>query len=163
METENDRVAEKDYLDLLDISTEVGEKEKNQLFQWVKPIHWDDEDGNLDPWIAAHAREFGVDVECVLSKEVHSESFSKDTEDSFQGALNSHQEVDSISIGQSSRPSVAGTFASGYDGSRSETDDGSDNAWEDIGECQQSQYPMSQFTCENDFTYWLHTRWRPCL
>ena len=49
MEAENDRVAEKDYLDLLDISTEVGEKEENQLFQWVKPIHRDDEDGNPDP------------------------------------------------------------------------------------------------------------------
>ncbi|RVW75460.1 hypothetical protein CK203_061508 [Vitis vinifera] len=83
MEAENDRVAEKDYLDLLNISARV-------------------------------------DVERVLSEEVHSESFSKDTEDSFQGALNSHQEVDSTSIGQSSRPSAAGTSASGYDGSRGE-------------------------------------------
>ena len=32
METENDRVAEKDYLDLLEISAEVGEEEDNQLF-----------------------------------------------------------------------------------------------------------------------------------
>ena len=32
MEAENDRVAEKDYLDLLDISAEVGEEEDNQLF-----------------------------------------------------------------------------------------------------------------------------------
>ncbi|RVW44266.1 hypothetical protein CK203_099601 [Vitis vinifera] len=31
----NDRVAEKDYLDLLDISVEVGEEEDNQLFQWA--------------------------------------------------------------------------------------------------------------------------------
>ena len=38
MEAENDRVAEKDYLDLLDISAEVGEEEDNQFF----PIktHW---------------------------------------------------------------------------------------------------------------------------
>ena len=82
----------------------------------------------------------------MLSEEVHSESFSKDTKDS-------HQEVDSTSIGQSSRPSVAGTSASGYDSSRGETDDGSDHAEGDIGESQQSQYPMSQFTCENDFTH----------
>ena len=33
MEVENDRVVEKDYLDLLDISVEVCEKENNQLFQ----------------------------------------------------------------------------------------------------------------------------------
>ena len=55
METENDRVAEKNYLDLLDISADVGEEEDNQLFQWVRPIYLDDEVGNLDPQIAAHA------------------------------------------------------------------------------------------------------------
>ncbi|RVW92711.1 hypothetical protein CK203_041643 [Vitis vinifera] len=81
---QNDRVAEKDYLDLLDISAEVGEEEDNQLFQWVRPIHLDDEVENPDPRIAAHAREFGVNVERVLSEEVHSESFSKDTDDSHQ-------------------------------------------------------------------------------
>ena len=127
MEAENDRVAEKDYLDILDILAEVGEEEENQLFQWVKPIHLDDEVGNPDPRIATHAREFGVDVERVLSEKVHSESFSKDTEDSFQGALNSHQEVDSTSIGQSSRLSATSISTSGYDGSKSGTDDGSDH------------------------------------
>ena len=95
----------------------------------------DDEVGNLDPRIAAHAREFGVNVERVLS-EVHSESFIKDTEDSFQGALDSHQEVDSTSASQNSRPSAIGTFASSYDGSRGGTNDESDNARGDIGECQ---------------------------
>ena len=90
MEAKNDQVAEKDYFDLLDISAKMGEKEDNQLFQWVRPIHLDDEVGNSDSRIVAHAWEFGVDVECVLSKEVHRESFSKDIEDSIQGALNSH-------------------------------------------------------------------------
>ncbi|RVW74958.1 hypothetical protein CK203_049908 [Vitis vinifera] len=123
MEAENDRVAEKDYLDLLDISAEVGEEEDNQLFQWVRPIHLDDEVGNPDPRIAAHAREFGVNVERVLSEEVHSESFSKDTDDSLHVTY-SQQEIDSISAGHSSRPSAAGTSASGYDGSRGGTDDG---------------------------------------
>ncbi|RVW95339.1 hypothetical protein CK203_034151 [Vitis vinifera] len=97
MEAENDRVAEKDYLDLLDISAEVGEEEDNQLFQWVRPIHLDDEVGNPDPRIAAHAREFGVNVERVLSEEVHSESFSKDTDDSLH-ATYSQQEIDSTSV-----------------------------------------------------------------
>ena len=90
MEAENDQVTEKDYLDLLDITTEVGEEEDNQLFQWVRPIHLDDKVGNPDPRIAAHAQEFGVNVERVLSEEVHFESFSKATEDSFQATLNSH-------------------------------------------------------------------------
>ncbi|RVX07719.1 hypothetical protein CK203_021897 [Vitis vinifera] len=153
MEAENDRVAEKDYLDLLDISAEVGEEEDNQLFQWVRPIHLDDEVENSDPRIATHAREFGVNVERVLSEEVHSESFSKDTDDSLHATLHSHQEIDSTSVGHSSRPSAAGTSTSGYDGSRGGTDDGGDNGGGDIDERRHSQYPISQFTCENDFTH----------
>nr|CAN73152.1 hypothetical protein VITISV_025361 [Vitis vinifera] len=156
MEAENDRVAEKDYLDLLDISVKVGEEEDNQLFQWVRLIHLHDEVGNPDPRIAAHAREFGVNVEHVLSEEVHSESFSKDTDDSLQAALNSHQEIDSTSVGHSSRPSAAGTSSSSYDGSRDGTDDEGDNRGRDIDERQHSQYPISQFTCENDFTHCTH-------
>ncbi|RVW28549.1 hypothetical protein CK203_100576 [Vitis vinifera] len=69
-------------------------------------------------------------------------------------ALDSHQEVDSISAGQNSRPSAIGTFASSYDGSRDGTNDESDNARGDIGERQYSQYPMSQFTRESDFTHY---------
>ena len=90
MEAENDRVAKKNYLDLLDISAKVGEEKDNQLFQWVRHIHLDDEVGNPDPRIATHAQEFGIDVERVLSEEVHNESFSKNTKDSFQGTLDSH-------------------------------------------------------------------------
>ncbi|RVX06633.1 hypothetical protein CK203_029523 [Vitis vinifera] len=153
MEAENDRVAEKDYLDLLDISAEVGEEEDNQLFQWVRPIHLDDEVGNPDPRIAAHAREFGVNVERVLSEEVHSESFSKDTDDSLHATLHSHQEIDSTSAGHNSRPSAAGASTSGYDGLRGGTDDGGDNGGGDIDESRHSQYPINQFTCENDFTH----------
>ena len=103
----------------------------------------DDEVGNSDPQIAAHAQDFGVNVECVLSEEVHNETFSKDTEDSFQKTLNSHQEIDSISAGHSSRPSAASTSASSYDGSRGGTDDGGDNGEGDIDERRHSQYPIS--------------------
>ena len=83
MKAETDKVAKNNYLNLLDISTEFGEEEDNQLFQWVRPLHLDDEDGNPNPRIAAHVQEASVDVECVLSEEVHSESFSQDTQDSF--------------------------------------------------------------------------------
>ena len=76
MQAETDKVAKKDYLDLLDISVEFGEEEDNQLFQWVRPLHLDDENENFDPRITAHVREAGVDIERVLSKEVHSESFN---------------------------------------------------------------------------------------
>ena len=83
MQAESDKVAEKNYLDLLDISAEFGEEEDNQLFQWVRPLHLDDEDGNPYPRIDVHVRESSVDVDRVLSKEVSSESFSQDTRDSF--------------------------------------------------------------------------------
>ncbi|KAL6333911.1 hypothetical protein AAG906_039323 [Vitis piasezkii] len=86
-------------------------------------IHLDDEVRNPDPQIAAHAREFGVNV-------------------------------DFTSAGQSSRLNSTGTFASGCHGSRGGTDDRGDNMGGDIGEHQQSQYPMSQFTYENDFTHY---------
>ena len=48
MKTKNDKVTVKDYLNLLDIIAKVGEEEDNQLFQWVRPFHLDDEDGNPD-------------------------------------------------------------------------------------------------------------------
>ena len=126
MQTETDKVAEKNYLDLLDILDEFGEEEDNQLFQWVRPLHLDDEDGNPDPRIVAHVQEVSVDVDRVLSEEVHSESFSQDTGDSFQPVVTSRPSFDS-SAKHSSRPSFVDTFTTGYDGSRGKgTNDGSD-------------------------------------
>ncbi|RVW11840.1 hypothetical protein CK203_085655 [Vitis vinifera] len=105
MEAENDKFVEKDYLDLLDITTEAGEEEDNQLFQWVRPLHLDDEDGNSDPRIAAHVQETRTSQSIVTSR----------------------PSFDSTSVEHSSRPSTTSTSASGYDGSRGEeTNDGSD-------------------------------------
>ena len=106
MHAKTDKVAEKNYLDLLDISAEFGEEEDNQLFQWVIPLHLDDEDGNPDPRIAAHVQEADVDVDYILSEEVHSESFNQDTRDSFQPAVTSRPSFDS-SAEHSSRPSFS--------------------------------------------------------
>ena len=126
MQAETDKAAEKDYLDLLDISAEFGEEGDNQLFQWVRPLHLDDDNGKLDPQIAAHVREAGVDVVRVLSKNVHSESFSQETRDSFQHVVTSRPSFDS-SVEHNSRPSFVGTSTTGYDGLRGEgTNDGSD-------------------------------------
>ena len=155
MQVDTDKVAEKNYLDLLDILAEFGEEEENQLFQWVKPLHLNDEDGNPDPRIAALVREAGVDVDRVLSEEVHSESFSQDTRDSFQPAVTSRPSFD-LSAEHSNRPSFVGTSTTGYDGSRGEgTNDGSDtgNDGGDIADRQISQYPLSPFTGEDDFTH----------
>ena len=89
MEAETDKVSENNFLDLLEISAEFGEEDKNKLFQWVRPLHLDDEHENPDPRIAAHVRETSVNVEQVLFEDVHSESFSRDTRDSFQPAVTS--------------------------------------------------------------------------
>ena len=104
----------------------MGKEKDNQLFQWVKPPHLNDEFRNPIAWIAIHAWEFGVNVDRVLL-EVHSESFSKDTRDSFEVSLNFQPLVDSTSVRQSSRPSTMGTFTIDYDGSWSRTDDECDN------------------------------------
>ena len=126
MQEETDKVDEKDYLDLLDISAEFGEEEDNQLFQWVRPLYLDNENGNSDPRISTHVREAGVDVEWVLFEEVHSESLSQVTRDSFHHVVTSRPSFDS-SVEHSSRTCFAGTSTIGYDGSRGEgTNDGSD-------------------------------------
>ena len=117
MQAETDKVAEKDYLDLLDISAEFGEEVDNQLFQWVRPLHLDNENGNPNPRIVTHVREAGVDVEWVLSEEVHSESSSQETRDSLQPVVTSRLFFHS-SVEHSSRLSFAGTSTTGYDGSR---------------------------------------------
>ena len=126
IEAETDKVVETNFLDLLEILAEFGEEGENQLFQWVRPLHLDDEDGNPDPRIVVHVREVGVNVERVLFEEVHSESFSQDTRDSFQPAVTFQLSFDSI-VEHSSRQSFTSTSTTGYDGSRGEgTNDGSD-------------------------------------
>ena len=115
----------------------------------------DDEDGNPDSRIVAHVRDAGVDVDRVLLEEVHSESFSQDTRDSFQPTVTSRPSFDS-SAEHNSRHSFVGTSTTGYDGSRGEgTNDGSDtrNEGGDISDRQISQYPLSPFTREEDFTH----------
>ena len=49
IQAETDKVAENDFLDLLNILAEFGEENDNQLFQWVRPVHLDDENENPDP------------------------------------------------------------------------------------------------------------------
>ena len=126
MEVEIDKVVETNFFYLREISAKFGEEGENQLFQWVRPLHLDDEDENPDPRIVAHVREAGVNVERVLFEEVHSESFSQDTKDSFKTAVTFQPSFDST-VEHSSIPSFTGTATLGYDGLRGEgTKDGSD-------------------------------------
>ena len=69
MEVETDKVVEINFLDLLEISGEFGEEDENQLFQWVRPLHLDDEDENPDPQIVEHVREASVNVSGFYLKE----------------------------------------------------------------------------------------------
>ena len=113
-------------------------------------LHLDDENGNSDPRIATHVRKACVDVERVLSKEFHSESFSQDTGDSCQLVVTSWPSFEHNSI-----PSFASTSTIGYDGLRGEgTNDGSDpvNDGRDIAYPRKSQY-YNPFTGEYDFTH----------
>ena len=70
--------------------------------------------------------------------------------------MNSCPKGDSTSADQSNRPSATSTSTctSSYNGSKSRTYNRGDNARGDIGQQQQSQYPMSPFTCEDDFTHY---------
>ena len=102
-----------------------------------------------------HVREAGVDVERILSEEVHSKSFSQDTRDLFKSVVTSRPCFDS-NVEHSSTPSFTGTSTTGYEGSRGEgTNDGSDteNDGGDNADRQQSEYPLSPFTGEDDFTH----------
>ena len=75
--------------------------------------------------------------------------------DSFQPVVTSRPSFDS-SVEHSSRPSIVGTSTISYDGLRGEgTNDSSDtgNDGRDIADRQQSQYPLSPFTGEDDFTH----------
>ena len=84
METKNDKVAKIDFLDLLDILTNHGEEEDNQLFQQVRLVHLDDNNENSNPQIVMHVCDSRVDVEKVLIEDVHNESFSINTIDSSE-------------------------------------------------------------------------------
>ena len=54
MEAETDKVVENNFLDLLEISVEFAEEDENRLFQWVRPLYLNDEEGNPNPRIATH-------------------------------------------------------------------------------------------------------------
>ena len=86
MEAENENVTEQDCLDLIQLSTEMGEEDEDILFQWIRPAHLDDEHGNPDPEIAARAREHGINIDRVMAEEVgNNESGSDSFERAMQG------------------------------------------------------------------------------
>ncbi|KAM1523187.1 hypothetical protein ACFX10_013237 [Malus domestica] len=81
-EAEIDHVDRGDPLDVFDIVGEDDDTEGNQLFQWIRPLHLDDDEGNPAPRVAEEARNEGINVERVLEEEVGSSSA-----DSFEELL----------------------------------------------------------------------------
>ncbi|XP_050151641.1 uncharacterized protein LOC126626366 [Malus sylvestris] len=73
-EAEIDHVDRGDPLDVFDIVGEDDDTEGNQLFQWIRPLHLDDDEGNPAPRVAEEARNEGINVERVLEEEVRSSS-----------------------------------------------------------------------------------------
>ncbi|KAM1826106.1 hypothetical protein ACFX13_025498 [Malus domestica] len=73
-EAEIDHVDRGDPLDVFDIVGEDDDTEGNQLFQWIRPLHLDDDEGNPAPRVAEEARNEGINVERVLEEEVGSSS-----------------------------------------------------------------------------------------
>ena len=63
---------------MLDISIKEGKEEDNQLFQWIKSIHLNNKNENIDPQIMTHVGDLGVDAEKMLFEEVDSKYLNKD-------------------------------------------------------------------------------------
>ncbi|KAL6321979.1 hypothetical protein AAG906_035897 [Vitis piasezkii] len=127
MVPENDRVAEKDYLDLLDILAEVGEEEDNQLFHGLGLYTWMTV-GNRDPQLPLMLENLELMLNVCCPKKFTLKVLAKIPMIHF--SIEFPPKIDSTSAGHSSRPSVVGTSTSGYDGSRGGTDDGGDNGEE---------------------------------
>ncbi|CAL8121667.1 unnamed protein product [Prunus armeniaca] len=63
-----------DPLDVFDIAAEDDNTEGNQLYQWIRPLHLDDDEGNPALRVAEEAHNEGINVERVLEEEVGSSS-----------------------------------------------------------------------------------------
>ncbi|KAK3225561.1 hypothetical protein Dsin_005423 [Dipteronia sinensis] len=70
MAAEKDKVNETNFIDLLQVPAEARDDNENFFFEWVRPAYLDDDEGNLDPQIASHARDMGINVEQVIREEV---------------------------------------------------------------------------------------------
>ncbi|KAM0995696.1 hypothetical protein ACFX13_005845 [Malus domestica] len=73
-EAEIDHVDRGHPLDVFDIVTEDDDTEGNQLYQWIRPLHLDDDEGNPALRVAEEARNEGISVENVLEEKVGSSS-----------------------------------------------------------------------------------------
>lgn len=59
-----------DPLDVFDIDTEFEEEERDQFYQWIRPLHLDDEEHNSAERVACEARAQGINVEQVIQEKI---------------------------------------------------------------------------------------------
>ncbi|CAL2230049.1 unnamed protein product [Prunus armeniaca] len=138
-DAEMNKVAENDYIDLLDIARQPSDDDNNPIQQWIMTAHLDDEQGNPDAVIAQCAAQEGVDVDRVISEDVRSgdtSSFERDMLGPRQGQRRPLRDDASASRMESS--------------SNSSDNDGGSNAGSGGNE-EGRQY--NPFTVEADFTH----------
>ncbi|CAL2238410.1 unnamed protein product [Prunus armeniaca] len=138
-EAKMNKVAENDYIDLLDIARQPSDDDNNPIQQWIMTAHLDDEQGNPDAVIAQHAAQEGVDVDRFISEDVRSgdtSSFERDMLGPRQCQRRPLRDYASASRMESS--------------SNSSDNDGGSNAGSGGNE-EGRQY--SPFTVEADFTH----------
>ncbi|CAL2256638.1 unnamed protein product [Prunus armeniaca] len=138
-EAEMNKVAENDYIDLLDIAGQPSDDDNNPIQQWIMTAHLDDEQGNPDAVIAQHAAQEGLDVDRVIFEDVRSGDTS-----SFERDMLGPRQCQR-------RPLRDDASASRMESSSNSSDnDGGSNAGSGGNE-EGRQY--SPFTVEADFTH----------
>ncbi|XP_070676308.1 uncharacterized protein [Malus domestica] len=85
-EAEIDHVDRGDPLDVFDIvGEEDDDTEGNQLYQWIRPLHLDDNEDNPTPRVAEEARNEGINVERVLEEEDVETTFDRPPRNNDEG------------------------------------------------------------------------------
>ncbi|XP_068315293.1 uncharacterized protein [Pyrus communis] len=107
-EVEIDHVDRGDPLDVFDIVVEDDDTKGNQLYQWIRPLHLDDDEGNPALRVAEEARNERINVERVLEEEVGSSNA-----DSFKELFSSTRSGDSPTTGGGNDEGYSGAGGSG--------------------------------------------------
>ena len=146
-------VDQKDPLDVFDIGTEFDDEAIDQLCEWIRPLHLDDEERNPSPTVAREARAEGINVERVIQEEVIGPD--RESIDALVGRANIL--ISSRSSQVPSRTNENSSTRSGGSSSIRGDDSGSyGGGGDDVGvQDYNGSQPghMSPFTCEPNFTH----------
>ena len=150
MEAKLDKVEEINYLELVEVAFVPEDEDNDPFVQWIRTIHLDD--GNLDPQVASHAKEFGIDADKVMMEEVY---FSSGTSDSFQLAMSSPKRYKNTL--QDIYGNNDGNGESEYDDDDDDDDGGGGGGggsrYGDGAQDDNYSMQLSLFTCEENFTH----------